>query len=336
MSSPTTGKFQQWFKQYKTWIMNNPQGASEMEAFVKWGSYILAGRLKHSTLLCEIVYSGSRLFELFNDFLIKGTLPQLTIHSADRLKVLLTVLEYVEVLVEVAAVQLWGETGRWAVVTLIQTAKCIGRFFLLLRHKTHIVPSPPIKPLDRRAAVKSGRDQQMFLEQGNGPEVMRLPRSGRVMRTLAGAPPTHQRIFTTPCPPNNNVDEPIKSRVLPTSHLVAEVMHVLRPMCHLGSMYLFGQQAWTPWILSLGMDVTSLRLYSEANLTTAEKLELAHRRINLLYYLMRSPVFHTVTHKRIQYLLATLSRRVPLARMVCVPLMEYIPQWQKIYAYTWS
>lgn len=80
----------------------------------------------------------------------------------------------------------------------------------------------------------------------------------------------------------------------------------------------------------------SLHLYSEAHLTSTEKLELAHRRINLLYYLMRSPVFHTVTHKRIQYLLATLSRRVPLARMVCVPLMEYIPQWQKIYAYTWS
>lgn len=45
------------------------------------------GRLKHSTLLCEIVYSGSRLFELFNDFLIKGSLPQLSVHSADRLKV---------------------------------------------------------------------------------------------------------------------------------------------------------------------------------------------------------------------------------------------------------
>lgn len=54
-------------------------------------------------------------------------------------------------------------------VVLISCCRCIGRFFLLLRHKTRVIPSPPIKPLDRRAAVKSGREHQMFLGQGNSP-----------------------------------------------------------------------------------------------------------------------------------------------------------------------
>ncbi|XP_071528169.1 peroxisomal membrane protein PEX16 [Panulirus ornatus] len=335
MAAPVE-KCQNFFFRYKKWITNNPQGASEMEAVVKWGSYILAGRLKHSTLLCEIVYSGSRLFEMFNDFLIKGTLPRLTSKEGDRLKILLTVMEYVEVLVEVAAVQLWGEMGRWAVVSIIQLAKCIGRLLLVLRYKISVVPSPPIKPLDRRAAVKTKQQSFMDTTQGSSPEVIRLPRSGRVIRTLAGAPPIHQRTFIPPRPPNNNENEPVITKVLSTRHLAAEALHILRPVCHLSSMYFFGQQSWAPWILSLGMDITSLKIYNESLLTSAEKAELAHRRINILYYLVRTPAFHAVTYKRIHYFLTTVGNRIPLARTVCHPLLDYIPEWQKIYAYTWS
>ncbi|XP_045600516.1 peroxisomal membrane protein PEX16 isoform X2 [Procambarus clarkii] len=274
---------------------------------------------------------------MFNDFLIKETLPQLNTKQGDRLKVLLTVMECVEVLVEVAAVQLWGEMGRWAVVTIIQLAKCIGRFLLLLRYKTSIVPSPPIKPLDRRGVINT--KQASFMNQTHGsasPEVIRLPCSGRVMRTLAAAPPIHLRTFTLPQPPNNNKNEPVLPKVFSVKHMTAEAMHILRPICHLSGMYLFGQQSWAPWILSLGMDLTSLKLYNETLLSASEKAELAHRRINLLYYLMRSPAFYAVTHRRIRYFLTTVGNRVPLARTICQPLLDYIPEWQKIYAYTWS
>ncbi|XP_042231450.1 peroxisomal membrane protein PEX16-like isoform X2 [Homarus americanus] len=273
---------------------------------------------------------------MFNDFLIKGTLPQLTAKEGNKLKMLLTVMEYVEVLVEVAAVQLWGEMGRWAVVTIIQLAKCIGRFILLLRYKTSIVSSPPVKPLDRRAAIKTKQERLLCSTPGSSPEVIRLPHSGRVMRTLAGAPPIHQRSFTPPQPLNNNENEAAKLKIMSTKHLTAEAMHILRPICHLSSLYLFGQQSWAPWILSLGMDVTSLKLYNESLLTAAEKTELAVRRINLLYYLVRSPAFHSVTHRRIQYFLTTVGNRIPFARTICQPLLDYIPEWQKIYAYTWS
>ncbi|XP_037793179.1 peroxisomal membrane protein PEX16-like [Penaeus monodon] len=324
----------QWFLQYKKWVMNNPQGASEMESVVKWGSYFLAGRFKNSTLLCEIVYSGSRLFEMFNDFLVRGTLPKLTSKQGDKLKVFLTILEYVEVLVEVAAVQLWGEMGRWAVVAIIQLTKCIGRFFLVLKYKTSLVSSPPIKPLDRRAVIQTR--QQMYSNQSSTPESFRLPHSGRIMRTLAGAPPTHQRTFNPPQPPNNNENETVAQKMLSPKQLTAEALHILRPIGHLTSMYLFGKQSWAPWVLALGMDITSLNLYNESMLSAAERSELARRRISLLYYLVRSPAFHAVTHKRIKYFLTTVGNRVPLARTICQPLLEYIPEWQKIYAYTWS
>ncbi|KAK7083727.1 Peroxisomal membrane protein pex16 [Halocaridina rubra] len=306
-----------------------------MEMVVKWGSYMLAGRLKNSSLLCEVVYSGSRLFEMFNDFIVSGIQPHLSSAQGETLKVFLTILEYVEVLIEVSAVQLWGEMGRWAVVTVIQLIKCIGRFVLVFRLKTGIVSSPPIKPIDRKEATKIKQEKQFGL-QNTSPGVMRLPHSGRIMRTLAGAPPSHQRTFTPPQPPNNNENEIPSNRPLSFRYITAEALHILRPLSHLSTMYLFGEQSWAPWLLSLGMDITSLKLYNESTITNAEKVELARRRVSILYYLVRTPAFHAVTHKRIKYFLTAVGNKVPLAGSICQPLLEYIPEWQKIYAYTWS
>lgn len=67
-------------------------------------------------------------------------------------------------------------------------------------------------------------------------EAVRLPRSGRVIRTLAGAPPTHQRTFTPPQPPNNNEDEPVIPKLISSKHLTAEVCHI---------MYLSPREKWT-------------------------------------------------------------------------------------------
>ena len=43
--------------------------------------------------------------------------------SQKRLMRIVTVLEYVEVFVEMTAQRLWGQTGRWIAITAIQVAK---------------------------------------------------------------------------------------------------------------------------------------------------------------------------------------------------------------------
>lgn len=331
----------EWFDKYKNWVIKNPQGATDMEALIKWVSYFLAGRLKNSTLLCELVYSGSRLFEMFNDFLLRGSLPQLSHFQGNQLKIILTVIEYVEVLAEVAAVQLWGEAGRWAIVIVLQIVKAVGRFMLVLHQNMNVVPSPPLKPLNRRMAL-SARQHSHSLESLNNdinPDWQRLSRSGRVIRTLAGAPPMHLRTFIPPKPSNDAMvlgSKNNKSSKLNLKHLTAEVLYIMRPISHLTSMYYFGQTSWAPWFLSLGLDLTSLHLHKGIWLSESERSEITRRQIALLYYLVRSPVFHTVTHKRIRFFLNTVGNRIPLAKSICQPLLEYIPEWQKIYAYTWS
>merc|ERR1711962_246225 len=103
---------------------------------------------------------------MFNDLLLKGNLPQLCHYQGNQLKIILTVIEYVEVLAEVAAVQLWGEAGRWAIVIVLQIVKAVGRFMLLLHQKMNVVPSPPLKPLNRRMAL-SARQQSHSLKSMN-------------------------------------------------------------------------------------------------------------------------------------------------------------------------
>ncbi|KAL7641070.1 UNVERIFIED_CONTAM: hypothetical protein RMT77_008207 [Armadillidium vulgare] len=330
--------FKKQFEAYKTWIVENPKKAAEMESLVKWGSYFLAGRLQNSALLCEIVYAASRLFELFNHYIVCRKRPHLSLEEFNRLTVLLTVLEYVEVLVEVSAAQMWGEKGRWAVVSVIQLMKAIWRLILLLKKKTSFISSPPIKPIDR-LEMKDGPELNGALPNGNIEHkgVTCLERSGRIMRTLEGTPPAHLRTFSPP-----RVDEYIIRHMkmsrqnVPFNHLSAEMLHIFRPLGHLSSMYLFGVQSWVPWCIAFGIDLTSIQLHSQSVLTREEKEELVRRRLSLLYYLIRTPAFHAVTHKRIRQFLIAAGNSIPMARFICQPLLEYIPEWQKIYSYTWS
>lgn len=49
--------------------------------------------------------------------------------SQQRLLTWLSVLEYVEVFLEMGAAKLWGEAGRWLVIGLIQMAKYVVFLF---------------------------------------------------------------------------------------------------------------------------------------------------------------------------------------------------------------
>lgn len=60
---------------------------------------------------------------LFNDRIISNTRKLNIPQSGDQLKVYLTVIEYSEVFFELSIKKLWGEQGRWILVTCIQVFK---------------------------------------------------------------------------------------------------------------------------------------------------------------------------------------------------------------------
>jgi len=59
-------------------------------------------------------------------------------------------------------------------------------------------------------------------------------------------------------------------------------------------LYKNGKSSWWPLIISALTEIASLRCYSDKKLIKIETKEISHRKLQLIFYLLRSPVFETV------------------------------------------
>lgn len=284
------------------------------------------------------MYSASNLLVLLNDAILRKELRKKLPVSLTQQKLLtwLSVLECVEVFMEMGAAKVWGEVGRWLVIALIQLAKAVLRMLMLIWFKAGLQTSPPIVPLDRETQAQApdadhgpGGQEQSYVGK----------RSNRVVRTLQNTPALHARHWGAP--QQREGQQQVEPSVPPTplglQETIAESLYIARPLLHLLSLGLWGQRSWTPWLLAGVVDVTSLSLLSDRKgLTRRERLELRRRTITLLYYLLRSPFYDRFSEARILFLLQLLTDHVPGIGLVARPLMDYLPTWQKIYFYSWG
>jgi len=74
----------------------------------------------------------SNFMMLFNDQIILSTAKSSAVvngkekkelFGCENIKRFLTVVDYIEVFIEVSATKLWGVRGRWIVIVLLQTIK---------------------------------------------------------------------------------------------------------------------------------------------------------------------------------------------------------------------
>ncbi|XP_076450577.1 peroxisomal membrane protein PEX16-like [Babylonia areolata] len=348
------------FAEYKRAVAKNPQLVTQLESVFRVSSYLVAGRFHDSQVLSELFYTASNLIVMLNDAILRkkavidGAIPKTTA-SQKQLMRIITVLEYVEVFIEMTALRLWGQTGRWIAITAIQIAKAVARYLLLVYFKAGIQPVPPICPLNRRLLTDDKGDEQQQSQQQedveesgtdmpNGihvPITVTLKRSGKVMRTLAMAPPqlSHRdwhlpgmRTEGKKAARENLFPSPLNSQ-----RLWGETLHIARPIVHLSSLYLFGLSSWKPWLLSGGLDVTSLCLLGDPkDLNLNEQGEMRRRCMMLLLYLLRSPFYDRYSQGKIVMLLKMMADNVPGMSLLMRPLLDYIPEWQKVYFYIWS
>lgn len=179
----------------------------------------------------------------------------------------------------------------------------------------------------------------------NNDSTVRLKRSGRMMRTLDQAPSRGQRTWMLPSTDTrfrqlldrNKKDAP--PSVLNDQQTIGEILHILRPVAHLGAMGIFGSTAWIPYFVSLGMDLSSLKLLHEPHdkiWTLSESIELGQRSFALLLYILRSPFYDRYTKERILKTLSLLADNIPLLGRLIRPMVDYLPEWQKTYFYVWG
>ncbi|XP_046432853.1 peroxisomal membrane protein PEX16 [Neodiprion fabricii] len=323
-----------YVEKYKKWVTSNPQLAGDIESTVKWLSYFTAGRINNSTLMSELVYSMSNLLVLFNDRIINANtqvetkLPKY--HS--KIRIWLTVLEYSEVLLEISASKLWGETGKWLIIVILQAFKSVMRLLLVHRYKERVTQSPPIPPIKRDKIS----DKVETIEKDG----FALKRSKKVVRKVNSGGCSQFRSWA-PIPPLGIDDQQTTIDLTPNKKIIlAETLYIIKPLLHLGCLSVSGQKQWKSWFLSLIIDLASLKLYSnETKAVTLRKEEfdeISRRRVALLLYILRSPFYDNYSRMKIYALLKMLSRNVPLARMVTDPIIKYLPHWQSTYFYMWS
>lgn len=281
---------------YKLTIIKNPRIAAEVEAIIRWSSYLIA--TKKSPIIGELLSSGANLLQMCNDIILRGTHLKLKLdltNCATQLKTFLSVIQSVELLAEIYGREYYGTVGKWAIITAIQIAKATIKLVLLLVYDEGITRSQPIVPLDRIHFAEIVKLQDKFsyvtdetetqIEECSTPKSIKLKSSGRKMRSITESPTREARFTETkthkqPSGPFERLQKQRltllleryleqKSAVLTERQLYGELLHIARPIAHLALMGTFGTKSWMSYLVSLTMDVSSLymiRPYHPSNI----------------------------------------------------------------------
>ncbi|XP_019856709.1 PREDICTED: peroxisomal membrane protein PEX16-like isoform X2 [Amphimedon queenslandica] len=131
--------------------------------------------------------------------------------------------------------------------------KAIMQCIVIFKYRSCILASPPVPNVERNEATLNQTNTIQQEPHDGQPAAYLGQRTGKVIRSIHSE---LQVVETQTGTRNRNRDSELS-----TKQLVAEGLHISRPLVHLFSMVLFQESSWKPWLVSLAMDVIRYGIY---------------------------------------------------------------------------
>ncbi|KAF9922780.1 Peroxisomal membrane protein pex16 [Linnemannia zychae] len=358
-----------FLKKYETFIFKNASQISSIESTLRSLTYILPGRFDDADLASEALFSTLNLLGIYHDTILTKHVASLPVthrptpsplnrYTRDwqsssltykRIAMVLTVIQYTEVLIEMGVQKKWGQQYKWRVVTALEAIKAAGRLTLLRLTNQRMIMHPihTERDVDPSTLADLAEAEQAVKEShwtGSRTGSTRLQLSAVQKNGKAGKTDVTEFLLSKVLTPD--VVRKPRDLVGRLSGLgaIGEYMFVLRPLIYVLAMRKYGQKSWYPWFLSLAIELTSRSCIKNflasrpgggrsGSGTLLEKDEMKRRLWLLLYYFLRSPFYDRFTKERLHNFCETASKK-PLISLVAGIVRDYQPLWESVYFYT--
>ncbi|KAF9975008.1 Peroxisomal membrane protein pex16 [Actinomortierella ambigua] len=357
-----------FLKQYESFIFKNASQISSIESTLRSLTYILPGRFDDADLASEAIFATLNLLGIYHDTILAKHVARLPAAHRPapsplnrytrewqgssltyrRVALVLTLLQYTEVLIEMSVQKKWGQKSKWRVITAIEALKAAGRIALLQLTNQRMIlhPMHPERDVDPSTLADLTETELAFKEShwtGTRTGSTRLQLSAVHTGSKAKGSDVTDFLLSKVLTPDLVRKPRDLVGMLHGMGTVGEYLFILRPLVYVLAMRRYGQKSWYPWLLSLSIEVLS-RVSLQTFLkqrdcsrrvagTPLEKDEMKRRLWLFLYYVLRSPFYDRFTKERLHNFTESASRK-PLISLVAGIVKDYQPLWESVYFYT--
>ncbi|KAK3354424.1 peroxisome membrane protein [Neurospora tetraspora] len=324
-----------WLGAYGDFITKNNHQVSQIESTLRSLTYIIPGRFRDAEIASESIHSGVQLLSLYHDTLLfraSSKLSQPSLANAPsphkryirfwflksplyrRVAYLLQIVNYVELLIEMAAKRR-GERIRWRAVIIIEAIKAFCKLLLLRITKSRPLITPvlpereplPEAPTDEESAFQgddSGYASASGSPQQSSPDgEWTMPRTGMSLPTLPSPGDISSYLLSRVLTADDIKPAAKLVNQLQGSAQVAEILHILSPLAFAVAMARSKnkRKAWTPWVLGLAIELVARQLRDRSLRTTPlEKEEWSRRGWALGWWMMRGAFYENITKSMVE------------------------------------
>ncbi|KAK4523307.1 hypothetical protein GAYE_PCTG50G1201 [Galdieria yellowstonensis] len=287
-----------------------------------------------------------------------------------RLALVLKLFQNLEILIEMIATRRFGQEKKCLVLFIVELAKAVIRMTIFLKRKDSFY-SKDFENLQVSTSSNCicGRKQSQaglvgwryYCGQRSGRRIYRLDslkehksvksmedilhsvsesRSNAEQRwVLQYLCPVCSTQLTTEIYPSTSILQVDPENVRQFGNYVGEILFIFRPVFHVLLAWKYGWRSWTPWCLALLCELASFHLLSRhlsstRNIETQTmSAEVVNRRIALLYYLIRSPLFEVLFEDKMNKVRER-TKRVLLLGPSLDALLSLFMSWRTYWFYT--